>query len=208
MRKDWPVNHRRSSSPCPIAARWRWRSFPSRTQSPTPPGASVESRCTYARGPPSPSSVPLQSGTPSVLLKRGKSVPVDGGSAQRWLFAAVSERIPQATCSPTWRGLGFDKHPTLILLRAGHPATCGGSYSRNGQTCSSRTGRTGLLIESSSWRFVGIWFCCKFCDGGLRRRAIYLPTLADVDAEFEQFAADARWARRVDGFGCPRPRGC
>src|SRR5262249_57589041 len=52
-------------------------------------------------------------------------------------------------CSPTWSGLGFDKHLTLILLRVGHQATWGGSYSRNGQTYSSLTGRTsGLLFES------------------------------------------------------------
>jgi hypothetical protein len=37
-------------------------------------------------------------------------------------------------CSPTWSGLGFDKHLTLILLRVGHQATWGGSYSRNSQT--------------------------------------------------------------------------
>src|SRR5262249_37078775 len=65
------------------------------------------------------------------------------------LSAVVWARIPRGTCSPTWSGLGFDKHLTLILLRVGHQATWGGSYSRNGQTSSSLTGRTsGLLFES------------------------------------------------------------
>src|SRR5262249_31273745 len=95
--------------------------------------------------------VPPRSGTPSAAPARGKPGPVVGGYSQRSLSAVVWARIPRGTCSPTWSGLGFDKHLTLILLRVGHQATWGGSYSRNGQTSSSLTGRTsGLLFESVS----------------------------------------------------------
>src|SRR5262249_8904459 len=68
---------------------------------------------------------------------RGTPGPVGGGCSQKSLSAVVWARIQRGTCSPTWSGLGFDKHLTLILLRVGHQATWGGSYSRNGQTFSS-----------------------------------------------------------------------
>src|SRR5262249_54491003 len=88
-------------------------------------------------------------GTPSASQARGKLGSVAGGYSQRSLSAVVWARIPRGTCSPTWSGLGFDKHLTLIRLRVGHQATWGGSYSWNGQTSSSLTGRTsGLLFES------------------------------------------------------------
>jgi hypothetical protein len=52
-------------------------------------------------------------------------------------------------CSPILNGIDFDKFQTYILSLWGHQATWRGFYSRNGQTSSSLTGRTGgLPIES------------------------------------------------------------
>src|SRR5262249_12178456 len=101
----------RSSSPFRKAVRWQSRSSLSKNRSPKRLDASAESRCTCARDP--ASGVPPRSGTPSAAPARGKPGPVVGGYSQRSLSAVVWARIPRGTCSPTWSGLGFDKHPTF-----------------------------------------------------------------------------------------------
>src|SRR6516225_10716277 len=104
----------RSSSPFQKAARWQSRSSLSKNRSPTLPDASAESRCTCAPGP--ASSAPPQSGILSASPARGTPDPVVAGYSQRSPSAVAWVRTQRGTCSPTWSGLGFDKHLTLILL--------------------------------------------------------------------------------------------
>src|SRR3954447_1892671 len=79
-----------------------------------PPGASGESQCTCARGP--TSGVLPRSGILSAAPKHGILVPIADAFARILPCGAAWARTPHDTCSPTWSGIGSDKHPTLDLL--------------------------------------------------------------------------------------------
>ena len=111
---------------------------------------SGESRCTCVRGP--ASDALRLSGILSAVPTHGKLVPIADVLARKAPCVVPWAQTRRDTCSSTWSGIGFRTDPTLDPPLVGHQATWGGSYSRNGQTCSSRTGRTSGLPNSVSGR--------------------------------------------------------
>ena len=113
---------------------------------------SGESRCTCVRGP--ASDALRLSGILSAVPTHGKLVPIADVLARKAPCVVPWAQTRRDTCSSTWSGIGFRTDPTLDPPLVGHQATWGGSYSRNGQTCSSRTGRTSGLPNSVTFQVL------------------------------------------------------
>jgi len=128
-----------------------------------------------------------------------KSARVAAEYARKWLSAAAWARTQYGTCSPTWSGLGFDKHLTLILLdlvikpleedrtlatvKPTSPDRC------RTRILSSLTGRTsGLLIESGRLHV----FCYQF--GGSSNSAEPLPQKARVSGVAARWRNSVKWS--------------
>jgi hypothetical protein len=83
---------------------------------------------------------------PSQRMKDRTQLPAD--LAKDGLPPPLGHEYDVVLCSPISNGIGSDKAQTLHPLLGVHQGTGRGFYSRNGQTFSSRTGRTsGLPIE-------------------------------------------------------------
>src|SRR4029077_3790456 len=79
--------------------------------SPRPPGASGESRYTYAHGPASDDL--RESGILSDVPKHGRLLPTDDATSQIPPCAAAWGQTRRGICSPILNGIGSDKGLTL-----------------------------------------------------------------------------------------------